>query len=301
MKKTIKESILSWEYNSKDASIIYPRIQFLPKSLSKFIPYKISPNIITIIGFLFSIINLIIVYYKSKLEKIDYLIISFLSFLSFLFDSLDGEQGRKWKNDKRDIYVLTQLFDHGFDSITCILNYFITIKLLGIDEFYYKKLVFIAIHFTFLVSTMTYKIKKCMEFGILSNPTESVFLNIFMINFISIFSPNRENINLFVFFLFLLIMINNFKEIYYLLNHTKSYNEIIEILEIICFFLIVAFDNKSNNIFLFSQAFHFISLNLIVNEIYNLDCFIENFVILNLIMISLVFDRYYLYFFSLKI
>ena len=100
----MNEKILKWEYNSTDKSIIYPIIKAnLCIPAGKFIPYYVSPNWITIFGFLFTIIGVALCYFKKDLNIFDKTALAILSFVAFFFDALDGTQGRRWRQDKKDI------------------------------------------------------------------------------------------------------------------------------------------------------------------------------------------------------
>eukprot|EP01084_Bolivina_argentea_P139268 245012_1 len=171
----IHKNIRKWKYNSRDDSFIYPYIKEHICSLSEHIPFHISPNIITIIGFVFSILNVFICTYFQTQSVWKHFIVCIFILIAFTFDALDGMQGRKWLNTKRDVYVLTQLFDHGFDSLTSVLMVFVYTQICDVTA-HISALLLVSIFFAFLNETIKYKRDKWMIFGIANNPTEITFL-----------------------------------------------------------------------------------------------------------------------------
>jgi len=200
--------------------------------------------------------------------------------LAFFFDALDGEQGRKWRKDRRDVYVLTQLFDHGFDSLTTILNAYIIPKVLQLDHFG-RKLVFLLLVFVFLVFSMEYKIRRVLIFGAFNNPTESVFLNIIMLTCSSIFTiPDSLKLHL-VEVIFVCTILGNMYSLakdFQLANG----NERAEILTVVLFFITVSLSlfQDDEDVFTlhmieYSLLYHVMELRIICCEIMKEDCPLE--------------------------
>ena len=200
----MKETIQKWKYSAQDYSICYPFIKtYLLVPIANYIPYSVSPNIISLIGLMFTLINAAICYYSPQLTFQQIGLICFFQFLAFFFDALDGRQGIKWKDDKRDVYVLTQLYDHGIDSITGFFNVYIVSYVFEFSS-QHQKLLWMMINATFLISILFYKIKHHLVFGVQNNPTEVVLMSINLMMFSGYFQMNTiinhylNNINTFI-------------------------------------------------------------------------------------------------------
>lgn len=148
------------------------------------IPFWISPNILTIIGFRATALNLYLTHYWDTQSIWKYVTVSLLILVQFLFDALDGVQGRKWLQDSRDVYVSTQLFDHGFDSVTAIFTTLICIHIFEIERIcsiYVSYCWIICLFVTFTAETLRYKIHHRMTFELHNNPTELTLLIAMMV------------------------------------------------------------------------------------------------------------------------
>lgn len=300
--------ILKWKYDSTDESIIFPYlIKPTLDSVAKLIPYSVSANIITLLGFMFTIINFILCVYKvsNKIEftLIDNIIIAINSLTAYYLDALDGCQGRKWKKDKRDIYVLTQLFDHGFDSMTAILNTLIMGKALKFDSFY-TFIVFGMLNYTFMISSLDYKIHKKMFFGFFSNPTESVVTCNLIVILVGYVGHSIKIINYIFLAIFIGNIITNLTTSLKGFKYTKHKEEKYEI--IINFFLIgLTFLLKDEFLnddpkltqrkvlyyVCYSLILHIASLNYIAHEILYTHCYHKNLLLLVLGSLPIILPK----------
>jgi len=214
------------------------------------------------------------------------------AFWHFFFDALDGEQGRKWRKEKRDVYVLTQLFDHGFDSLTTILTSYIVAQVLDLNMFC-RKLLFLLLVSVFIVSTMEYKVRRSMIFGAFNNPTESIFGNIVLLTLSSLFTiPESYKIYGVEFIVFCTMAANVYAlaKIFVI----GSSNEKAEILAVGSLFITISLSLFSSSDFSltmieFSALFHMMVLRLICCEIVKENCPTELFLfVLPVFLINLV-------------
>jgi len=303
-----REVILLWQYNSTDESFIYPIIKkYLCVPVAKLVPYHISPNLITIIGFIFTVLASLICYFKASLTFVDHCFIALFCFTAFFFDALDGEQGRKWKNDRRDIYVLTQLFDHGFDSLTNILNVYIFSSIVQL-KYTYQILMFVMLNATFMISSLDYKANRCMRFELFNNPTESVILELLFIIFTGIYGPIQPFANWAVILVqpfanwavILLSVqnyINNLLATRKIFLSTQNLEEKIEcginvIYCLLIFITPIKLQSKISYFLLISLVCHLITLNYIVMEIYRIHCCKQNMILLFPQFCLLLFVQY---------
>lgn len=270
------ETIQKWKYNSKDHSIIYPILWKYGVSPSAvFIPEWMSPNVITVFGFLFTVLSMFMCWDKSVYSVFEVHLVCWFCFLAFFFDALDGEQGRKWRKEKRDVYVLTQLFDHGFDSLTTILNTYIVSQVLGLDLLS-RKLFFLFLVSVFIVSTMEYKVRRSMIFGAFNNPTEAIFGNCALLTLSSFFDiPNSYKF----YGVALVTGVTMVANIYTLAKifALGNSNEKAEILNLGFLFVTISLSLFSSSEFTltmieFSALFHMMVLRLICCEIVKENC-----------------------------
>lgn len=276
MEKEEQEVILKWKYQAEDKSFLAPIIlnPLLPK-VSELLPYSLSPNIISIVGLAFTVINFLTCMLEENLNLFHYTQIAIFNLLAFFFDAVDGTQGRKWKKDNRDVYVLTQLYDHGIDSITTVLNSYIMYKALRFsDEF--TLYIFVMLTSVFIISSMNYKVNRKMVFNFLNNPTESVVIVnscIILTGLVGDLGKIRDYI-----FLSLLVSsgINNIYQSAKDFIKTVHTEERIEIVFniIICYYVPYLvrdyfWNDSYQRLFfiLYSFSFHLISLNYICHEI----------------------------------
>lgn len=310
MEKNLKENILKWKYNSTDQSIVYPYIKkYMTVPISTIFNYKISPNLITILGFLFTVTSVLICLTKESLTIYDRILISFLNFIAFVMDAVDGIQGRKWMEDKRDVYVLTQLYDHGFDSITTFLNNIILVRVFKFQDPFALIMLHITVNGTFLMSTFSYKVERCMNFKIHNNPTEAVVLNCLLI----IFSGYLKEFPDMVYVILMIVAIQGLVfNVYYILSIALTSNspklEKGEALINMAFYLSVYsvfnhLDTDCQGLFLVLSFLicHLMTINYIVYEIYKQHCFWENFIICIPIVILEVLIVFFQYDFSILI
>lgn len=90
----------------------------------EFLPESLAPNVITLIGFVFSFLPFFVLFHFYGTSFIDYegneipswffIFNGFCYFMYRMFDELDGKQARKTGNSS----PLGLLFDHGCDAFS---------------------------------------------------------------------------------------------------------------------------------------------------------------------------------------
>ena len=83
------------------------------------LPYKFSPNMVTLTGFICQSISIIIIAFydltlQKKLPPFLYILFAILMFLAQTFDAIDGKHARNTKRSSS----LGQLMDHGCDAMS---------------------------------------------------------------------------------------------------------------------------------------------------------------------------------------
>ena len=143
--KPLSEEKLSnlnkYKYKSTNQSIIYNHIAspFLNKIVI-FLPTKLAPNVITLLGLMCNVFATIISYldggfdFSHELKRSTCFIIGTFQLLYYILDGLDGKQARRTGNST----PFGMIMDHGCDVFTTVLTSFNFSKLLllGNDNFY---------------------------------------------------------------------------------------------------------------------------------------------------------------------
>jgi len=94
------------------------------KKLVEFLPKTLAPNVITMVGFFFSVLPFVLLFsmcgtHMQNQKGYDiprwfYLVEAFSYFLYRMLDEMDGKQARRTGNSS----PLGLLFDHGLDAFT---------------------------------------------------------------------------------------------------------------------------------------------------------------------------------------
>eukprot|EP00124_Ichthyophonus_hoferi_P001693 Ihof_evm12s95 gene=Ihof_evmTU12s95 len=112
-------NLLHYKYHGSDDSLLYKHVtsHFINK-LVTYIPTWVAPNLITVVGLVFTVVvNLIQVHYSPFMDvptpRWVYFAAGIALFLYQTFDAMDGKQARKTGTSS----PLGLLFDHGCDAI----------------------------------------------------------------------------------------------------------------------------------------------------------------------------------------
>mmetsp|Transcript_145 Transcript_145/g.249 ORF Transcript_145/g.249 Transcript_145/m.249 type:complete len:387 (+) Transcript_145:70-1230(+) len=116
----------TYEYTSSDLSITRTYIlnPYIYENIIKWIPKTIAPNVITLSGFLFIIIQVIIcaIYAPTMTERdVPSWVFATSAICLFCYQTLDNIDGKQARRTKQ-CSPLGELFDHGVDALTCTLG-----------------------------------------------------------------------------------------------------------------------------------------------------------------------------------
>lgn len=122
-----EENLKTYTYHGGDQSILYnyvhgPLAQWLVNNV---VPSWVAPNLITMLGFQFTLIPHILISYnagwdlKGEIPSWVCILTGICTLIYLLLDNMDGKQARKTKSSS----PLGLLFDHGCDAITSVLAY----------------------------------------------------------------------------------------------------------------------------------------------------------------------------------
>ena len=122
-----EHNIVNWRYNGQCDSLYYAKVQSpMCDAIVKRIPIWLAPNLITLAGFAFVLLPhlvSVIVYGNGTEGPIDgwFAVFTGLCFFAYnTLDNIDGKQARRTGTGS----PMGMLFDHGLDSLTCVVGVF---------------------------------------------------------------------------------------------------------------------------------------------------------------------------------
>ncbi|SOV12692.1 choline/ethanolaminephosphotransferase, putative [Plasmodium sp. gorilla clade G2] len=159
LNKSVYSNCKSYVYKSGGNSLLDNLFDAFWNICVKFVPKSITPNLLTLLGFLCSTIAFILTFvFDTQNKKYDYIYIyaGIFLFLYQTFDAVDGKQARRTNTSS----PLGQLFDHGCDAITTSFFVFIACKAAGFPKslIYYILLAIVQIQ-GYMFSWMEYHTK----------------------------------------------------------------------------------------------------------------------------------------------
>jgi len=185
------ENLRNYKYSAVDKSyvskyILKPYWEFC----TKLFPLSMAPNLITLTGFSFMIINLIFaIIFVPDLEgptyRWFYISCSLGLWLYSTFDNVDGKQARRTKQSS----PLGELFDHGCDSLNCAVGSIVEAAALGLGQSYYTYIFTMITIFTFFFSTWENFYTGRLYLGYVNGPTEGLILGTVIMFLSGIFGP----------------------------------------------------------------------------------------------------------------
>lgn len=185
------ENLKNYKYNSVDKSyvskyILKPYWEFC----TKLFPLSMAPNLITLTGFGFMVINLILaIILVPDLEGPTYRWFYFSCSLGLwlysTFDNVDGKQARRTKQSS----PLGELFDHGCDSLNCAVGSIVEAAALGLGQSYYTYVFTMITILTFFYSTWENYYTGRLYLGYINGPTEGLIIGTLIMFLSGVFGP----------------------------------------------------------------------------------------------------------------
>ncbi|KAI9889511.1 MAG: hypothetical protein M1814_005205 [Vezdaea aestivalis] len=141
----------------------------------KCFPMWMAPNLITLIGFSFVVINfLTLLWYNPTLDQDcpPWVYISWAVglFLYQTFDAVDGTQARRTHQSG----PLGELFDHGVDACNTTLEVLLFAGAMNLGQSWYTVLTLFGALFTFYVQTWDEYFTQTLTLGVISGPVEGI-------------------------------------------------------------------------------------------------------------------------------
>ncbi|KAI7907251.1 uncharacterized protein BX663DRAFT_495315 [Cokeromyces recurvatus] len=158
----------------------------------KFFPLNMAPNLITLIGLLFIIFNVILVFiYVPTMEAEDagpswiYFSFALGLWLYSTFDNVDGRQARRTGTSS----PLGELFDHGCDALNCSFAAIVQMSALGLGHTKAAVIIYAIATTGFYLSTIEEYHTEILYLGYVNVPTEGVVLLCIMFTISGIYGP----------------------------------------------------------------------------------------------------------------
>ncbi|XP_014561196.1 hypothetical protein COCVIDRAFT_87405 [Bipolaris victoriae FI3] len=168
-----------YKYSGVDHSLLsqYVLKPFYTHVVIKCFPMWMAPNLITLTGFSFVVINfLTMLWYTPTLDQDCppwvYLSWAIGLFLYQTFDAVDGSQARR----TRQSGPLGELFDHGVDAINTTLEVLLFSAVMNLGQGWKTVLTLFASSLTFYVQTWDEYHTHTLTLGIISGPVEGIVI-----------------------------------------------------------------------------------------------------------------------------
>ncbi|KAI8875899.1 Choline/ethanolaminephosphotransferase [Backusella circina FSU 941] len=158
----------------------------------EYFPINMAPNLITLTGLLFMILNVILVFiYVPTFEPEDagpwwlYVSFSLGLWLYSTFDNVDGRQARRTGTSS----PLGELFDHGCDALNCSFAALIQMSAMGLGHTKQAVIIFVIATAGFYLSTIEEYHTGVLYLGYVNVPTEGVSILCIMYLFSAAYGP----------------------------------------------------------------------------------------------------------------
>ncbi|KAI9248050.1 CDP-alcohol phosphatidyltransferase-domain-containing protein [Phascolomyces articulosus] len=182
-----------YKYSSIDRSLLsrYVLRHYWDWAIGLF-PMNMAPNLITLIGFTFILMNVALAYWKAPSLDIDenpprwiYFSYALGIWLYSTFDNVDGRQARRTKSSS----PLGELFDHGCDALNTVFSLVMQAGALGSGHSRATVLLVIIETFGFYLSTQEEYHTGTLYLGYVNAPTEGIVLALVVFTISGIYGP----------------------------------------------------------------------------------------------------------------
>ncbi|KAI9027462.1 CDP-alcohol phosphatidyltransferase-domain-containing protein [Phycomyces nitens] len=154
-----------------------------------FFPMRMAPNLITLTGLMFMIINVAFAAgLSNEMEngpRWIYLSFAIGFWLYSTFDNVDGKQARRTGTSS----PLGELFDHGCDALNCSFAVLLQTTGLGLGQTHYTVMLYGIAMLGFYLSTIEEYHTGILYLGYVNAPTEGVILTCLLFIFSFIYGP----------------------------------------------------------------------------------------------------------------
>ncbi|PLW16745.1 hypothetical protein PCANC_12306 [Puccinia coronata f. sp. avenae] len=168
----------NYQYRSVDHS---PTTKYVLRHWWEYVagwmPPWLAPNMITLIGLMFIVVNVITVVIYIPDLKTDapswvYFSFAFGLFVYQTMDNVDGKQARKTGTSS----PLGELFDHGIDSLNCVLGGLVQCAAVGSGHSLYAVFILLVACWPMYLSTWEEYHTGVLYLGFINGPTEGLLI-----------------------------------------------------------------------------------------------------------------------------
>lgn len=191
LSKEALSNLKHYKYGAIDKSLITKYIMkpYWDFAVTLF-PLWIAPNLITLMGFIFILINfvLVLIYVPDLVGPAPswvYFAFGIFLHLYSTFDNVDGKQARRTGSSS----PLGELFDHGVDALNCSFGSVVQAAAMGLGHSWYSMVVPFLIMGAFFPTTWEEYHTGFLHLGIINGPTEGILLGIGLMFISGIFGP----------------------------------------------------------------------------------------------------------------
>ncbi|KAI7906091.1 CDP-alcohol phosphatidyltransferase-domain-containing protein [Cokeromyces recurvatus] len=164
----------------------------------QFFPINMAPNLITLTGLLFMVLNVILAILfvpdmgNEDVSEIRWIYFSFAIglWLYSTFDNVDGKQARRTGTSS----PLGELFDHGCDAINCSFAAILQATAVGLGHSKASVLLYSIAMLGFYLSTVEEYHTGTLYLGYINGPTEGVLLSCFIFILSGVYGKSSKRI-----------------------------------------------------------------------------------------------------------
>lgn len=170
---TSRKNLGDWKYAVEDRSISTKIFTPLWNQLVKLVPNTVAPNVLTLVGFIFTLYayNLCLSYSATHTALMS-IITCIFTFMYMNLDAIDGKHARRIKNSS----PLGELFDHMCDNIGVVFMISSLCMLVGIHGTTTQWYIIQSAQIVFLCSHIDAFKTKVVRFGLFDGPGEALVL-----------------------------------------------------------------------------------------------------------------------------
>ena len=173
-----KENLRNWKYAVEDDSLTTKMFTPFWNWLVKLVPNTVSPNILTLVGFLFILYSFHLSYkYGDEYNSWISIVVSLCTFIYMTLDAIDGKHARRIGNSS----PLGELFDHMCDNIGVVFMISTACMLLGLENMTWQWYIIQSAQTVFLCSHIDAFKNKVVRFGKFNGPGEALMLYMFVL------------------------------------------------------------------------------------------------------------------------
>jgi len=193
-----KQALREYKYHGSDQSYLTPFWQPFWEWCVTLLPLWLAPNLVTFLGFLGILLQYFLTIFftltldGTKVPSWVWFVNSLALFWYMTMDAIDGKQARRTQNSS----ALGELFDHGCDALSTMLQIVTIIVATQLGNSYWGLTVMITIHSTFFFAIWEQYYTGVLRLSALTGPTEALLTAITINLLTGIYGPSFWKIDI---------------------------------------------------------------------------------------------------------